>query len=396
MATAVREVDLERIPPVLTGLEGYSSALILIRWRGHPVGKAEIAVDDGRIDGAVLNRLLYESLDWSFWRRWVADHLKWAAPHTTEAPGPATIAVCTRNRPDDLRRALEALMRLPDDGQEVLVVDNAPSDDATLRLVKGYPKVRYVHESRAGLDVARNRAIREARFDIVAFTDDDAAPDPSWLRNLVRNFADDPLVMCATGLTMPLELETEAQVAFERYSPFGKGFRRRIFDGIVHDPLLVGDVGSGNNMALRRTVVDLVGPFDEALDGGTPTRTGGDHEMFSRILAAGYRIVYDPDALNWHRHRRTWEELRQTLYSYGTGVYAMWTRSLIMSGEVGVLHRGWRWFSGYQLPALIRSALRRPGKPPVDLLLAELRGCAAGPWLYLTSRRRLRKNRAHT
>jgi GT2 family glycosyltransferase len=395
VATAVREVDLERIPPVLTGLDGYSRALILIRWHGLPAGKAEIPVSDGRIEGAALSSALHESLDWAFWRRWVVDHLGWAEPHTTAVSGPATIAVCTRNRPDDLRGALEALMRLPDDGQEVLVVDNAPSDDATRRLVAGYPRVRYVYEPRAGLDVARNRAIREARFDIVAFTDDDAAPDPSWLRNLVRNFAEDPLTMCATGLTMPLELETEAQEAFERYSPFGKGFRRRIFDGIVHDPLSVGDVGSGNNMALRTRVLDLVGPFDEALDGGTPTRTGGDHEMFSRILAAGYRIVYDPAALNWHRHRRTWEELRQTLYSYGTGVYAMWTRSLIMSGEVGVLHRGWRWFSGYQLPAVIRSFLRRPGSPPLDLLLAELRGCAAGPWLYLTSRRRLRRNRAH-
>jgi cellulose synthase/poly-beta-1,6-N-acetylglucosamine synthase-like glycosyltransferase len=224
----------------------------------------------------------------------------------------------------------------------------------------------------------------------VAFNDDDAAPDPGWLRALTRHF-DDPTVLCVTGLTMPLELETEAQEVFERHSPFGRGFRRRVFDGLYHDPLSVGQVGAGANMALRRSTPDLIGPFDEALDGGTPSRTGGDHEMFSRILAAGYRIVYEPDALSWHRHRRTWDDLRETLYGYGTGVYAMWTRSLTVHGELGVLKRSLDWFFRYQMRGIVRSLLRRPGSAPLGLLLQELRGCVAGPWVYFASRRQLRR-----
>ncbi|MCA1627002.1 MAG: glycoside hydrolase family 2, partial [Acidobacteria bacterium] len=91
------------------------------------------------------------------------------------------------------------------------------------------------------------------------------------------------------------------------------------------------------NMALRRSAVEQVGFFDEALDAGTPARSGGDNEMFTRILLAGYRIVYEPAALNCHRHRRTWEELRAAIYGYGVGVYAAWTRSLLVEGELSAL-----------------------------------------------------------
>jgi GT2 family glycosyltransferase len=194
-------------------------------------------------------------------------------------------------------------------------------------------------------------------------------------------------------LTMPLELETEAQEWFERYSTFGRGFRRAVFDRNSLNPLAAGRAGAGANMALRRSVTQLVGLFDEALDAGTPTRSGGDTEMFSHILSSGYRIVYDPAALSWHRHRRSWEELRQTLYGYGVGVYALWTRKLLLERELTVPKLAWSWFWRTQVPALVSSLLRRPASMPLDLLLAELRGCAVGPWAYLSSRRRLQRKK---
>jgi GT2 family glycosyltransferase len=188
---------------------------------------------------------------------------------------------------------------------------------------------------------------------------------------------------------MPLELETEAQEWSERYCPFGRGFSRVVFDVSNLNPLAAGRVGAGANMALRRSVLQQVGPFDEALDAGTPTRSGGDTEMFSRILAAGYEIVYDPAALSWHRHRRSWLELRQMLYGYGVGAYAIWTRKLFVEGDITVLKLAWQWFYHDQLPAVLKGLLRRPGSIPLDLILAELKGCFNGPWAYRQSHRRL-------
>ncbi len=385
MPTAVRDVDAQRPPPDLAGLHGYDSALVLVRWGGVPVGKLTLPVYADRVDGAVLRQGILDVAAEAIWRLSLNDYLGW----NDADPGPvptATVAVCTRDRPDDLERCLAALHKLPNEGQELLVIDSASRGEATRCVVDQYPRVRYVREERPGLDVARNRALREANRDVVAFTDDDAAPDAGWLGSLLRNFGD-PRTLCVTGLTMPIELDTAAQEWFERTNGFGRGFARVSYDGLRHDSFLVARVGAGVNMALRKNVLQRVGPFDEALDAGTPTHSGGDHDMFTRILAHGYRIIYDPSGLVWHRHRRDWEAVRQALYGYGVGVYAHLTGHLLRREmRAPVIALGWL---GTQIPLLARSLLRRRGSIPLDLLFAELRGCAAGPGAYIASRRAL-------
>ena len=144
-------------------------------------------------------------------------------------------------------------------------------------------------------------------------------------------------------------------------------------------------------MAVRRSVLDFLGPFDEALDAGTRTRSGGDSEMFSRILSAGYRIVYEPHALSWHRHRRTWRELRRAIYGYGVGVYAAWMRSFLIEHETAMIRPALSWLLRTQLPRLVRSLLWQPCEVTFELTLAELCGCLVGPWAYLSARKQLRK-----
>jgi hypothetical protein len=126
------------------------------------------------------------------------------------------------------------------------------------------------------------------------------------------------------------------------------------------------------------------------LDVGTPVRGGGDSDIFRRILAAGYRIVYDPGALNWHRHRRDWEGLRRQVNGYESAGFAVWARSLLMEGELEALAQSGNWLRR-ELPSLVRSLLHRPGSAPLDLAISRLLGAAAGPWAYLYARWKLRK-----
>ena len=392
MAMAVFDLEFEQLPPEITGLERYNGALILIRLRGKPVGQALLPVVCGRVGGDELRDALMYAADSAFWEQWLRGYLGWKEERVTNFKPPhATVAICTRDRPEDLRRCLDALIRMPDDGQELLVIDNCPSTDATRRLVEGYRCIRYVREDCPGLDIARNRALREAQHEIIAFTDDDAAPDPGWLRALLRNF-DDPLVLCVTGLTMPIELETEAQEYFQRLGGLGRGFKRIVFDSAHYNPFEGWQAGAGVNMALRRSVLTRVGSFDEGLDVGTPVRGGGDTDILRRILATGYTIVYDPEALNWHRHRCSWRELRRQLYGYESAGFAVWMRSLLTEGNLEAFKQAWDWI-WREFPVLGRSLLRLPGSTPLDLILARFRGAAIGPWAYLYSHWLLRKRK---
>ncbi|MEG4393234.1 glycosyltransferase [Microcoleus sp. BROC3] len=390
MATAILDLEISKLPPEITVEERYSKALVLIRLHGKPIGQALLSLVGGRIDGSQLRETLINAAGENLWKNLLYDALAWDERGPVQPMPIATVAVCTRDRPEDLRRCLDALMQMPDDGQEYLVIDNCPATDATRELIKNYPKVRYVREDLPGSSAARNRALREAKHEFVAFTDDDAAPDPNWLRSLLRNFSD-PRVMCVTGLVMPLELETEAQEWFERYSPHGRGFERRFFDGAHCNPLVVYLVGVSASMALRKSSIDFIGLFDEALGVGTPAKCGEDHELYARILTAGYRIVYEPRALSWHRHRRDWEDLRKTMYCYGVGVYAFWTRTLVKNRELGVVRLALGWLYSKQIPELFASLRKQPDAIPSDLLLAQLRGCVSGPMAYFASRKWLQE-----
>jgi GT2 family glycosyltransferase len=395
VATRIFDLDLDALPSSIDVDEPYTKALFLIRRAGVPIAKFQLPAVAGSIDMREFREAVADGALSAI----AEDRARRMLGLDEEALGPspisATVVVCTRERPDDLKKCLDSLMALPQDGQEYLVVDNRPATDATREVVERYPSVRYAREDRRGLDAGRNRAIAEARGEVIAFIDDDAVADANWLRGLLSPFRD-PLVQCVTGLTMPLELETQAQEMFESMAGFSRrGFSRRVFQSPETSPLATGDIGAGANMAIRRSVADKIGLFDWALDAGTKSESGGDHEYFTRILRAGYRIVYEPRALNWHRHRRSWEELRKAMYGYGVGVYAAWTRSLLVEREWGVIRRAFGWFRHDQAPKLLKALFRNDPRMPRDLLWAELKGCWRGPWSYLAARRQVRQDAAH-
>ena len=387
MPTKVIDLDFDSIPDRIISLDEYSRAMILVRIKGRPVERVYVPVTDGIILGSDLRSAIARNAGKVFWQYYLGDIFSYSFEkdwfHTHP---PATIAICSRDRAEDLQRCLEAIRRITDRNQDILVVDSCSKDDATKQVVGCFPGVRYVREERPGLDRARNRALREANHDIVAYIDDDAVPDPDWLHALTRNFLH-PNVACVTGLTMPVELETVAQEYFEEHFTFSRGFEYIEHDWNNTHPIGAGRVGVGTNMALRRSVIDQVGPFDEALDAGTLTYSGGETEMFSRLLSSGYRIIYEPHALNWHRHRRSWKSLQKTIYGYSIGIYSAWTALFLKEKEWHVLPVALMWFTTGQIPMLLRSLLGIKGAPVLDLIFLEIMGALAGPWMYLKSSR---------
>ncbi|MFN2195643.1 MAG: glycosyltransferase [Anaerolineales bacterium] len=310
-----------------------------------------------------------------------------SAQPVTDPAVPFSVIVCTRDRPHLLSDCLQALAGLDYPRFEILVIDNAPSSSATERLCAQHP-VRYVREDRPGLDVARNTGWQLASGSLVAFTDDDARPDPGWLAGLAAAF-EQPEVMAVTGPVLPCELNTPAQIAFEEaYGGMSHGFDRHSFyreELSDRELLWASGFGVGANMAFRRTILADLGGFDPALDVGTPAAGGGDVELFHRLVARGNLLIYTPDAPVWHLHRRGWEELKQQIYNNGRsfGVY-LFTCRRNRTISLGSLIRFivWDWFGKWLLWRLIH-----PGKWPRRLVLTEILGALSAPAAYAQSRR---------
>ncbi len=388
MATKVIDLDVSQGCRPLTGLEGYDQALCLLRWQDTPLGRVFLPVREDQVGAAALLQALDGPMLHTAWRC-LLDQRVGAALKDTPArlPLSATVVVCTRNRPDDLRRCLASLVRFADATTDLLVIDNDPPDDGTAEVCRAFG-VRRVVEPRRGLNWARSRGLMAARGEVVAFIDDDAVASPQWLEHLRAPFHD-PTVAAATGLVMPLELENTAQEQFEAHCTFVRGFRYRRFHAANTQPIAAGRAGAGACMAVRRRLADELGLFRVEMDCGTVTESGGDTYAFYRLIALGYTVVYEPRALAWHRHRRDDNALRRVLYGYGVGTYVYLLRCLLRHREIVAVREGLSWLRHHHLPELFAPLLpgRRP-KQPVHLRWEELLGVRRASLAYLLSRRR--------
>jgi glycosyltransferase involved in cell wall biosynthesis len=272
-----------------------------------------------------------------------------AALRERETPGDAlaelrvSVVVCTRDRPGQLGRCLRSLLASSLPPHEIVVVDNEPETLATREVVQRFPAVRYVPEERPSLSVARNTGVRHCKGDVIAFTDDDAVVHPQWLASISRGFVE-PSVMSTTGLVLPAELETEAQVVFELgLGGFNRGYRKLTYDPAFFARMRtrgvpVWRVGAGANMAVRRHAFDLVGEFDERLGAGA-AGCSEDSELWYRILAAGYLCRYEPSAVVFHYHRSQLENVREQAYLYMRGHVAALFVQFARHRDLGNLRR---------------------------------------------------------
>jgi GT2 family glycosyltransferase len=289
-----------------------------------------------------------------------------------------SVIVCTRRRPEPLRRCLAALRQLDPSPAEIIVVDNAPEERSTLAVVEKFDNVIYRPEFAAGLSRARNSGILGSCGDIVAFTDDDVLVHPRWLLGIRQALSQDT-TFGMTGLVLAAELETESQIRFEfDFDGFNRGYRPITFDSFFFNRLLnrgvpVWRVGAGANMAFRREVFRRIGLFDERLGAGA-SGCSEDSEFWYRMLAAGMSIAYEPRAVVWHSHRADRDAFRSQMTQYMRGHVAALLVQFEKHRHPGNIRRLF-----VELPHYYYQRLKRmPLKGDWDLVLSELLGYAWG------------------
>jgi GT2 family glycosyltransferase len=408
----VGRLDLDDSQPV-AGATGplsdrHGEARILIRMHGAPLGyvtvpaapestlteRVRAAAQAEQVE-SVQRHAQWDSADQGDWAAQVACPRRFA---DLEHAG-VTVVICTRDRTAGLEGCLRSIQQVDCNPLEILVVDNAPTGHETRDLVTALavddPRLRYTCEPSPGLSRARNHGLAAAKFDLVAFTDDDTQVDPGWPLAIAAGFAADPETVCVTGLVSSSSLDTGAERYFDSRYSWGEAFEPRRYDLVAHRhpsglyPFSAGIFGTGANFAVRRTVIERLGGFDPLLGAGSPGRGGEDLDMFLRIILAGGRICYLPSAVVWHQHRSDTEALGEQIYSYGYGLGAYLAKHL-RNGQLPVvlLNHGLRRVSVVlrrMRQASEAGQMRAQGR---QLAWEETRGVLAGALCYYRASRR--------
>lgn len=319
----------------------------------------------------------------------------------TEANELISVLVATRDRTDYLAACLESLTCQSYTNYEIIVIDNAPTTDASKRYIEQhYPDsaVRYICEPQPGLAIAHNSGLRVAQGEFIAITDDDVIVDKHWLWHLREAFDRAPEVACVTGLVLPIELETPAQYWLEQYGGFSRGFQERLFDLRDHRlpdvlyPYAAGSYGAGANMAYRSSTLCQMGGFDPALGAGSKGVGGDDLAIFFDVISQGHTIAYTPAAYLYHRHRRDYEGLRRQAFGYGVGLTAYLTK-IVMDKPVRLLDMLWRAPAGFRhiFDPQSKKNRHKQADYPKELTWLERYGMLFGPWAYISGRLANRK-----
>lgn len=216
----------------------------------------------------------------------------------------ASVIVCTYNRAASLAQTLRCLAAQqvrPDLVWEVVVVDNNSRDD-TRSVVQAAsalnPLVRYEFESSQGLSHARNHGIEVSQGRVILFTDDDVCPEPDWVATVLSEM-DRLLCDACGGYIAPVWEKTPPAWLTERFY----GYLAIRMDTRGPFPITeAADAPFGANMAFRRHVFEKVGAFDTNRGRkGAELASGEDGELFERILKAGFKAMWLPNARVHHK-----------------------------------------------------------------------------------------------
>jgi len=185
-----------------------------------------------------------------------------------------SIIIPTRGRLGYLEVALASIApQAARTGAEVLVIDDAGSSAPTGALAERFGARYEPHPAPLGLNVARNSGVERSSGELVVFVDDDIRASPGWLEALIDAAREHPHVQVFTGPIRP-SLEGSSPRTCGREGP----------------PITALDLGNedtearyawGANMAIRRSALERVGPFDVSLEHG-----GDEQEWQDRLTVA--------------------------------------------------------------------------------------------------------------
>jgi len=223
-----------------------------------------------------------------------------------------SLVVATINRPEKVTVCIESALKQSGD-YEIIVVDQGDGNTV-------YPenrRLRVVYSNGIGLSHARNVGFQNALGDLVAYVDDDAIIGAGYFDMLERVFSDEGIAGIA-GRVMLKDADRSYAKSQKNESRF---LRQNEWSCFL-----------GGNFALRRSIMEEVGFFDERFGLGTEWASGEETDYFLRMCYSGKKVFYTAELIIYHpleTEGHSEKSLNERFYSYGKGYGALFAKHLI-------------------------------------------------------------------
>jgi GT2 family glycosyltransferase len=232
-----------------------------------------------------------------------------------------TLIICTRNRPRLLSDTVDSVLAGDEVPTEIVIIDQSAQPHSILAALKPDRAcvIHYVWSHSIGLSRARNEGLAAAHHEWIAIIDDDMYVQSDWFGTLMRTLIEAGPRAVVTGQVRPSASEVAGGFApstIEDQTP------------AVYQGRVLIEVLNAGNMALHGPMIQNVGCFDERLGAGSVFRSAEDNDLGYRLLEAGYRVLYVPGAIVYHRAWRSSREYVPLRWSYGFGRGAFFAKHL--------------------------------------------------------------------
>ena len=216
-----------------------------------------------------------------------------------------SVLICTYNREKYIGPLLESIAAndLPKEQYEIVLVDNNCTDNTKgvcASFAKAHQDIRFLYcvEPEQGLSAARNKAIKEAKGDILVYIDDDALVDSWYLRTVYDYLTTHPDISAVGGPIIPL---------YETFEPkWMTRFTKELLCGYLYfgnneRPFPGKRYPGGGNAAYRADVFQQVGLFNTALGRKGNSLMGAEEkDIFDKMTAQGMHFTYLPKMILHH------------------------------------------------------------------------------------------------
>lgn len=226
-------------------------------------------------------------------------------------PPSVSVVIPAYNAAGDLTRCLAGILAQEYPDFEVIIVDDA-SSDKTPEIVHAHERATLVrNQQNLGPAAARNRGVAASRGEVLVFLDSDSVvEDRRWLaKHAMAHLASERAVVgggvrgVGRGLVARADSYCHWSTNIPDARPAVTTATRRL--GRVSRHLVT------NNMSVRRSTFDLVGPFDERF------RTGEDVDFCERALRLGIPLRLEPEILVEHRDRERLDDFLRCFFRAG-------------------------------------------------------------------------------